>query len=74
MQIPDVLDIRRDSPTACREAINVLLAISASKGLEKLHFGVLVCSCHHLLLVRPKRVLFTQRVLFSVFHVGQVCS
>ena len=28
---PDVLDIRRDSPTACREAINVLLAISASK-------------------------------------------
>ena len=32
---PDVLDIRRDSPTACREAINVLLAISASKGREK---------------------------------------
>ena len=25
---PDVLDIRRDSPTACREAISVLLAIS----------------------------------------------
>ena len=32
---PDVLDIRRDSPTACREAINVLLAISASKGRQK---------------------------------------
>ena len=32
---PDVLDIRRDSPTACREAINVLLAINASKGREK---------------------------------------
>ena len=32
---PDVLDFRRDSPTACREAINVLLAISASKGREK---------------------------------------
>ena len=32
---PDVLDIRRDSPTACREAINVLLAVSASKGREK---------------------------------------
>ena len=31
----DVLDIRRDSPSACREAINVLLAISASKGREK---------------------------------------
>ena len=30
----DVLDSRRDSPTACREAINVLLAISASKGRE----------------------------------------
>ena len=32
---PDVLDIRRDSPTACREAISVLLAISASKGRQK---------------------------------------
>ena len=32
---PDVLDIRRDSPTACREAISVLLAISARKGREK---------------------------------------
>ena len=32
---PDVLDIRRDSSTACREAINVLLAISASKEREK---------------------------------------
>ena len=32
---PDVLDIRRDLPTACREAIRVLLAISASKGREK---------------------------------------
>ena len=32
---PDVLDIRRDSPTACREAINVLLAISASREREK---------------------------------------
>ena len=32
---PDVLDMRRDSPTACREAINVLLAISASKGRDK---------------------------------------
>ena len=31
----DVLDIRRDSPTACREAINVLLTISASKGRKK---------------------------------------
>ena len=31
---PDVLDIRRDSPTACREAIT-LLAISASKGREE---------------------------------------
>ena len=31
---PDVLDIRRDSRTACRDAINVLLAISASKGRE----------------------------------------
>ena len=31
----DVLDILRDSPTACREAICVLLAISASKGREK---------------------------------------
>ena len=34
---PDVLDIRRDSPTACREAINVLLAIGASKGRENGH-------------------------------------
>ena len=32
---PGVLDIRRDSPTACREAISVLLAISASKGREE---------------------------------------
>ena len=32
---PDVLDIRRDSPTACREAINVLVSISATKGREK---------------------------------------
>ena len=32
---PHVLDIRGNSPTACREAINVLLAISASKGQEK---------------------------------------
>ena len=32
---PVLLDIRRDSPTACREAINVLLAISANKGREK---------------------------------------
>ena len=32
---PDVLDIRRDSPTACREGINVLLAISANKRREK---------------------------------------
>ena len=29
---PDVLDSRRDSPTACCEAISVLLAISVSKG------------------------------------------
>ena len=35
---PDVLDIRRDSPTACREVINVLLAISASKGRENGHY------------------------------------
>ena len=33
---PDVLDIRRDSPNACREARSVLLALSASKGREKL--------------------------------------
>ena len=32
---PDVLGICRDSPTACREAVNVLLAVSASKGREK---------------------------------------
>ena len=32
---PNVLDIRKDKPTACLEAINVLLAISASKGREK---------------------------------------
>ena len=32
----DVLDIRRDSPTACRDAINVLLAISARKKTRKL--------------------------------------
>ena len=31
----DVLDIRRDSPTACREALSVLLAINASKGRAK---------------------------------------
>ena len=30
-----MLDIRRDSATACREAIGALLAISASKGREK---------------------------------------
>ena len=35
---PDVLDIRRDSPTACREAIHVLLAISASNGRENGHY------------------------------------
>ena len=29
------VDIRRDSRTACREAISILLAISASKGREK---------------------------------------
>ena len=28
---PDVLNIRRASPTACREAIGVLLAIIASR-------------------------------------------
>ena len=33
---PDVFDIRRDSPTACREAI--MLAVSASKGREKVGF------------------------------------
>ena len=32
---PDVLDIRRNSPTFCREDINVLPAIGASKGREK---------------------------------------
>ena len=32
---PDVLDIRTDPPTACREAINVLLAIHAYRGREK---------------------------------------
>ena len=32
---PNVLDIRRDSPIACREAIGVLLAIGACKGREK---------------------------------------
>ena len=32
---PDVLDIPRDSPTACREAVNVLLATTASQGREK---------------------------------------
>ena len=32
---PNVLDIRRDSPTACREAIGVLLAIGACNGREK---------------------------------------
>ena len=35
---PDVLDIRRDSTTACNEAINVLLAIGASKGRENGHY------------------------------------
>ena len=35
---PDALDSRRDSPTACREAINVLLAVSASTGREKWAF------------------------------------
>ena len=29
---PDVLDMRRDCPAACRKAINVLLALSASSG------------------------------------------
>ena len=29
---PEVLEIRRDSPTACPEAIYVLLAVGASKG------------------------------------------
>ena len=29
---PSALEIRRDSPTTCREAMNVLLAISACKG------------------------------------------
>ena len=33
--LTDVLDIRKYWPTACREAINVLLAISVSKGREK---------------------------------------
>ena len=32
---PHGLDIRRDSSAACREATNVLLAISASKEREK---------------------------------------
>ena len=32
---PDVFDIRRYSITACRKAINVLLAISAKRGREK---------------------------------------
>ena len=32
---PDVLEIRRDAPTACRESICVLLLISASRGREK---------------------------------------
>ena len=32
---PHVLDTRRHSPTACREVINALLVISASKGREK---------------------------------------
>ena len=35
---PDVLDIRRDSPTACREAMNVLLAVTASKEREDGHY------------------------------------
>ena len=35
---PDVLDSRRDSPTACREAIDVLLTSSASKGRENGHY------------------------------------
>ena len=29
---PDVLEIRRDAPTACRESISILLAIASSKG------------------------------------------
>ena len=33
--VSDAVDIREYSPTACRVAINVLLAISASKGREK---------------------------------------
>ena len=37
-RFPDVLDIRRDSPTACREAIDVLLAISATKGTREVGF------------------------------------
>ena len=32
---PDILSIYRDSPTACRETINVLRTISANKGREK---------------------------------------
>ena len=32
---PDLLDSRRDSPTACGEATSVLLAVSASEGREK---------------------------------------
>ena len=33
-----VLDIRKDSPTACREAISVLLAVSASEKRENGHY------------------------------------
>ena len=32
---PDVLDIRRDSPTACRDAINVLLSIKCQQGTRE---------------------------------------
>ena len=32
---PDVLDIRRDSPTACREAISVLLDYQCQQGTRK---------------------------------------
>ena len=35
---PDLLDIRRDSPTAGREVINLLLAISANKRRENVHY------------------------------------
>ena len=35
---PDVMDIRRDSQTVCREAFSVLLAICARKGPENGHY------------------------------------